>query len=199
MRHVFPLTGLASGYVCLRCRHRGLAIARNARIFPSPSASTSFRRQYAGDTLTERIRQKIWKTEPPGQKDPYNASQLEPPGQKDSYNVNERDASQADEVRRKGKDGDEQDDQGGQYVPATTWDGLERIGGPTGWWEEAWDKAHPFEGWDFSEAVHGLCVCFIADVGFLASWRLRGWNLKQIFPLPFIGLWLKSSRCSKPV
>lgn len=41
----------------------------------------------------------------------------------------------------------EQDSQGGQYVQATTWDGLEQIGGATGWWEEAWDKVNQFEGW----------------------------------------------------
>ena len=36
---------------------------------------------------------------------------------------------------------------GGSYVPAATWDGLERIGGAEGWWEEAWDRENQFEGY----------------------------------------------------
>ena len=32
------------------------------------------------------------------------------------------------------------------YKPATTWDGLVSIGGPTGWWEEAWDQEHEYKG-----------------------------------------------------
>ena len=36
---------------------------------------------------------------------------------------------------------------GGGYVPATTWDGLEMIGGAEGWWEEAWDRENQFEGY----------------------------------------------------
>ena len=35
------------------------------------------------------------------------------------------------------------------YVPATTWEGLDQIGGSTGWWEEAWDAENRFTGYDF--------------------------------------------------
>ena len=140
MRHVFPPTKLISGYICLQCRHRGFTIAQNVRLFPS--VSTSFRR-YASSggnesTLTERIRKRLWRTEPPGQKDPYN--------------INEADALQADEASRAEEEKANRDDltkldsEAGQYVQATTWDGLERIGGPSGWWEEAWDKVNKFEG-----------------------------------------------------
>ena len=33
------------------------------------------------------------------------------------------------------------------YEPATSLDQLESIGGPTGWWEEAWDRQHQFNGY----------------------------------------------------
>lgn len=149
MRHVFPPTRLASGYVCLQCRHRGFAVARKSRIFPSVSVSF---RQYASsggneNSLTERIRRRLWKTEPPGQKDPYN--------------VDEGNALRTEDEQAIEDDKSKQDSQAEHYVEATTWDGLERIGGPTGWWEEAWDKVNQFEGWDFLRAFR---LCKIADV-----------------------------------
>jgi hypothetical protein len=35
----------------------------------------------------------------------------------------------------------------GDYEPADTWDGLERVGGFKGWWKDNWDPEHPFECW----------------------------------------------------
>ncbi|KAL8922153.1 MAG: hypothetical protein Q9208_005348 [Pyrenodesmia sp. 3 TL-2023] len=32
------------------------------------------------------------------------------------------------------------------YTPALSGEGLETIGGPTGWWEQAWDEEHQFQG-----------------------------------------------------
>ncbi|KAL8749012.1 MAG: hypothetical protein Q9184_006973 [Pyrenodesmia sp. 2 TL-2023] len=32
------------------------------------------------------------------------------------------------------------------YTPALSGEGLESIGGPTGWWEQAWDEEHQFQG-----------------------------------------------------
>ncbi|KAI4176422.1 MAG: hypothetical protein LQ343_001162 [Gyalolechia ehrenbergii] len=32
------------------------------------------------------------------------------------------------------------------YTPAVSGEGLEMIGGPTGWWEEAWDEQHQYRG-----------------------------------------------------
>ena len=40
------------------------------------------------------------------------------------------------------------------YVPATTWEGLDQIGGSTGWWEEAWDAENRFTGYDFDYEAH---------------------------------------------
>jgi hypothetical protein len=31
------------------------------------------------------------------------------------------------------------------YSPATTWDGLEHVGGYGGWWEKNWDPEHGFK------------------------------------------------------
>lgn len=183
MRHIFPPNKLASGYICLQCRHRGFAIARNARI--SPPVCTSFRRYASSggneNSITERIRRKIWKSEPPGQKDPYD------PNEVDALRAHE--ASRAEEEKVDRDEPTKLISQAGQYVEATTLDGLERIGGPTGWWEEAWDKVNKFDGWDFSTT---LTVCIIADAECSVSWRLRGWNLKKILRLRFTVLWLKS-------
>ncbi|KAL8751640.1 MAG: hypothetical protein Q9199_006281 [Rusavskia elegans] len=33
------------------------------------------------------------------------------------------------------------------YTPATSGEELEMVGGPSGWWEKAWDEAHRFQGW----------------------------------------------------
>ena len=43
------------------------------------------------------------------------------------------------------------------YKPAQTWDGLERVGGPTGWWEEQWDREHQYLGY----AIHLHCFMIV--------------------------------------
>ncbi|MCJ1306316.1 hypothetical protein MMC08_009136, partial [Hypocenomyce scalaris] len=84
----------------------------------------------------------MWGTEnPPGAEDPYGGpSKLEQRRdnrKKDLVAVAEG-APDAETVLP--------DDGASNYVPATTWDGLEHIGGASGWWEEAWDQEHPFYG-----------------------------------------------------
>ena len=39
------------------------------------------------------------------------------------------------------------------YEPASTWDGLEKVGGYEGWWEEKWDPYHQFDGFLPKEVV----------------------------------------------
>jgi hypothetical protein len=34
--------------------------------------------------------------------------------------------------------------EGETYVPASTWDGLEHVGGFAGWWKRNWDPEHAF-------------------------------------------------------
>ena len=93
------------------------------------------------DPFLERLRRKVWKTETPfGQKDPYAREgagteqlpvpkELKPdaPEPPEPPPLTPTVASEA-------------------YVPASTWDGLDRIGGASGWWEEQWDAEHPFHG-----------------------------------------------------
>ena len=91
----------------------------------------------------------MWGTEnPPGAEDPYGGpSKLEQRRdnrKKDLVAVAEG-APDAETVLP--------DDGASNYVPATTWDGLEHIGGASGWWEEAWDQEHPFYGYGWCQRL----------------------------------------------
>ena len=125
---------------------------------------------------TERLRRKIWATDvPPGQKDPYarlspeerateieERSRLAKETSKSDEETPERvfqkpqlndEATQ--EVSTGGRssakvDEEAQDSsrpQGRKYGEATTWDGLDQIGGAKGWWEEVWDQENQFKGY----------------------------------------------------
>lgn len=135
------------GFVCLQCRHRSALAAQKCALstsIPVPTqrhASSTTR----SDSLSERIRRKIWGTDsPPSQEDPYGGlstfEQRKSKAKKDPVAVAEG-VSGAAVVPS--------DAAASNYVPATTWDGLDRIGGATGWWEEAWDQEHPFHGYVF--------------------------------------------------
>ena len=50
------------------------------------------------------------------------------------------------------------------YKPATSLDDLEPIGGPSGWWEEAWDKEHQFKGYVL-RLISPLHPCFGNRIG----------------------------------
>ena len=81
--------------------------------------------------FTEKLRRRIWGSEtPPGQEDPYKSikDQTE---QVDPLPVTAEGQATAAQL---------------DYVPATTWEGLDQIGGATGWWEEAWDAEHKYSG-----------------------------------------------------
>lgn len=141
MRRALPLNGLASGYVCLQCRHRVFALAGNARILHPVSTSSRHYASSGGDdnTFTERLRRRLWKTDPPGPKDPYSSEKWDArKAAKEANRIAKEDATATNPTG--------QDFAGEQYEPATTWDGLEQIGGATGWWEEAWDRANQFDG-----------------------------------------------------
>ena len=94
------------------------------------------------DKVADKMRKKIWGTEtPPGQEDPYG----------DRSFVGERNKNMAEDNQESADTSEiavasEQAIDQGEYVPATTWDGLEHIGGATGWWEDAWDQEHQFKG-----------------------------------------------------
>lgn len=185
MRRALPLNGLASGYICLQCRHRVFALPRNARILHPVSTSS---RHYASSgndesTFSERIRRRLWKTEPPGPEDPYSHEKWD--AQKAAKAADRRAKENAIVTNPTG-----QDSAGEHYVEATTWDGLEQIGGATGWWEEAWDRMNQFEGC----VPRAIDAGVIADAGSAVLWRLRRCNRKKISLLPFTVPWLRSTR-----
>ena len=126
-----------SNYICIQCRLRAISHLQKSAF------STSTPRKASNDKLpySEKLRRRIWGTDtPPGQKDPYvreSPSDQSKTQQQDvsiSDSSSEIDATTAEDVRQSA------------YVPATTWDGLEQIGGATGWWEQAWDQEHKFRG-----------------------------------------------------
>ncbi|KAL9120505.1 MAG: hypothetical protein Q9187_002939 [Circinaria calcarea] len=124
------------GYVCVKCRHQLQKASITTSASPKAPSQANDKVPY-----TERIRRRIWGSErPPGLEDPYgNRSVLDKSQNKGKEPV----ASEAiPDVNASSKALDAQ----AEYVPATSWDGLEHIGGATGWWEEAWDKKHQFRG-----------------------------------------------------
>lgn len=127
-----------STYICLLCRHIAFASAPRARARPTPPVSY-IQRRFASDDWTERLRQRIWgTTNPPGQKDPYVH---ETPREEDEE-LDTTDLPPETPSRKWSKKKSDTKD----YVPATSWDGLDQIGGKDQWWEEAWDQRHPYEG-----------------------------------------------------
>ena len=94
-------------YVCSSCRQEARPRPVLARQFLR-NASTS-----SGSTpLTEKVRRKLWGTEnPPGMKDPYEVVEAAEP------------AEVAETAGREDAD----------YVPATSWEGIEKIGHLGGW------------------------------------------------------------------
>lgn len=124
----------SSFYVCSTCRHR------------APSFSTSSLRT-AGTPLTDRVRRKIWGDNPPGLEDPYG-------GQSKFENKSKPKRSH----RAKSKPERELPTQSvatteADYEPASTWDGLERVGGMGNWWRDNWDPKNQFKGFMPPDAV----------------------------------------------
>ncbi len=139
--------------VCLACRRRTLAAS------PRATFSTSrVQRESEDDKVpfTQRLRRKIWGTsEPVGQEDPYQRlSPEETKAEQAASQAAEQEAKQ--EAKRKEFEEN--------YEPATTWDGLESVGGYGGWWRDVWDPKHTFHGYTLyrtrrkSEEANAYCV-----------------------------------------
>ena len=127
-------------FVCLSCRTR-LATAPQ-RFALSTSAS---RRAQSGGKVpfTEKIRRRIWGTEsPPGQEDPYGG--LSALDQTKRKKTEQRSAVETEVAVQRGAAVAQPDTTA--YVPATTWDGLEQVGGLRGWEEETLDDEERFKG-----------------------------------------------------
>jgi len=97
--------------------------------------------------FTEKIRQRIWGTDkPPGLEDPYG----------------DRSVFDRTKKRAKVEEAEEREDQLEEakptpdlstYEPASTWDGLEKVGGFGNWWKENWDPDHQFQGFLPAEVI----------------------------------------------
>jgi hypothetical protein len=95
--------------------------------------------------FTEKIRQRIWGTDtPPGLEDPYGDKSV---FDKTKERAKEEEAEER-EVQKKAAQPDLS-----TYEPASTWDGLEKVGGFGGWWKENWDPEHQFQGFLPAEVV----------------------------------------------
>ncbi|KAI9778873.1 MAG: hypothetical protein M1839_007836 [Geoglossum umbratile] len=122
---------------CSACRsHRHLlprATTTNFSTQPSRPARRQNNTEPEKIPLTERIRRKLWGTEkPPGQEDPYD--QRNRRTRAVSTETVDEEASRTAVAK-----------EGETYVPASTWDGLEHVGGFSGWWEQNWDPEHAFK------------------------------------------------------
>lgn len=138
-------SAVARGFICLQCRHRSALAAQRGALPTSIPISLQRHASSASqfDSLTRKIRRKIWGTDnPPGQEDPYGG-----PSQFELVESKVKKDPVAAAEKAPGEDVDPSDTAAINYVPATTWDGLDQIGGATGWWEEAWDRKHPFRGY----------------------------------------------------
>ncbi|KAL5337073.1 ribosomal subunit 39S-domain-containing protein [Aspergillus crustosus] len=126
-REVTPLQGPRSLYVCSVCRQETRSRPLIARQFLRNASDSS--------SITERVRRKIWGTDnPPGLKDPYGgegvfekkfkkgreARQVEPEEEQGDLEKSQGAGSEA--VAETAEDLDS------TYEPATTWEGLQRIG-----------------------------------------------------------------------
>ena len=136
----------AHRYVCLQCLHRASTrrSTSNTHLY-SPTSTPSLRQSYAtqpsiGDKLgwhkkfANAMNKRMWKE---GEAPPAPDESLEKPRQKGIPDSSPARApiSLADDSN---------------YTPATSGEGLEMIGGPTGWWEAAWDEEHQFQGYFIS-------------------------------------------------
>ncbi|KAL8895632.1 MAG: hypothetical protein Q9207_008081 [Kuettlingeria erythrocarpa] len=132
-----PFTGALSRprarYICHQCRYRAsLQDAPSAPSRRTPCSTPSLRRTYASsrlerfqDAITEGLSKRLFKKgeaeeiiEQQKKKEPAPSPPQEPMPPIDDYD----------------------------YTPALSGAELETIGGPTGWWEQAWDEEHQFEG-----------------------------------------------------
>ncbi|KIN02020.1 hypothetical protein OIDMADRAFT_103267 [Oidiodendron maius Zn] len=118
-----------SPYLCASCIQQATSFS-----------TSSSRPEDKKITIHERLRRKIWGTDqPPGQENPYvNAGVYDQNNRAQDEELAENEGQQKKLVTMADLDP--------SYVPATNWDGLERVGGFGHWWKQNWDPEHQFEG-----------------------------------------------------
>lgn len=109
-------------YVCYQCRQKAFLFSKRATYLQKRNSSSLS----SESAFTRNFRKKIWGKNDPGPQEPEPEAELASLDEVDDASLQLNDI--------------------GEYIPATTWDGLEAIGGAEGWWEEAWDQEHRFEG-----------------------------------------------------
>jgi len=141
--------------ICLICQHRQAAYFPRRRPFSSVSAQSAASDSKWIDRITTRTRQKIWGTDnPPGADDPYTGRSIMKPQESTEAGNEPLDAQTVEDVRMYEEQARREDKNILQaavddalnheaYVPANTWDGLEKVGG-----EREWDSGRQFKGYD---------------------------------------------------
>lgn len=129
----------ASHYVCLHCQLRTSSIWQTA-ISPTLSSIPFNRRSYATepsipDKFQAYFNKTIGKRLFKDGKIPGTVDETDQPDDKPATPPGVE------------KTATEPLDDDPDYKPATSGEGLEAVGGPTGWWEKAWDEEHQFQGY----------------------------------------------------
>ncbi|PYH43415.1 mitochondrial 54S ribosomal mL50 protein [Aspergillus saccharolyticus JOP 1030-1] len=139
--------GARSLYVCSVCRHE-------AR--PRPIVARQFlRNASSANSLTEKVRRKIWGTDnPPGLKDPYGGEGVIERKFKNKHAqtvVEEEtpEASQALDTAASEDAAPAADD----YEPATTWEGLDRVGHLGRWFDIAPAATEVYESFQVKKKI----------------------------------------------
>ena len=149
-------------FVCLQCQCRAPKASVTTMGITAPHSqrnfSTSFNAAASTAPFAERVRKRIWGIkEPPVPESPHG-----------DKSMLDNDEAKRDPERAKslGSDyGTLQDD----YIPSKSWDGLEHIGGATGWWEDAWDQENQFQG---SVKKDNVTVSNLTGYRFSASMKI---------------------------
>lgn len=133
------MRGPRSLYVCSTCRQ---TTRPRTSILAVQSRQASSSNNTGPDPLTERVRRKLWGTDkPPGLKDPYGGKGvLEQKFGRDGEVVEAGEgAEQQQQVKSQLELSEEEahagetENQDAEYVPATSWEGIERVGHLGGW------------------------------------------------------------------
>ena len=143
LRRLCLSPNLNTEYVCRQCRCRALKTSRQVKR-PVDLRFYSTRNRDSSDdenSFTERLRRKLWRQD-------ADDESKEPEASNDVVSGDEEQTHSKPGLAEAPIVGSSSPGVGGlEYQPAATWDGLEQIGGATGWWEEEWDQEHSFEGY----------------------------------------------------
>lgn len=124
-------------YICLQCRYRAShQQAPSRRPQTTPYSTPSLQRTYATgpiekiqDAVTRGIGKRLFKK---GEGPPLEGNVGQAQDEKTEPSTTQDTVPAVDDS---------------DYTPAVSGEELETIGGPTGWWEEAWDAEHQFQGY----------------------------------------------------